>query len=96
MLFTTATSSRILLHMGHLTARDWTGVQTRLHKPSFKLTLASMFSVFSAGRLQAASPSGYNQVLPHARKDPAGGNFSAEISVNLGGFSRGPGQVLVH
>lgn len=31
MLLATVASSRILLHIGHLTARDWTEVQTRLH-----------------------------------------------------------------
>ncbi len=30
MLLATVATSRILLHVGHLTARDWTDVQTRL------------------------------------------------------------------
>jgi mRNA interferase MazF len=30
MLLATVASSRILLHIGHLAARDWTEVQTRL------------------------------------------------------------------
>jgi len=30
MLLATVASSRILLHIGHLTPRDWTEVQTRL------------------------------------------------------------------
>ena len=31
MLLATVASARILLHIGHLTERDWTQVQTRLH-----------------------------------------------------------------
>jgi mRNA-degrading endonuclease toxin of MazEF toxin-antitoxin module len=31
MLLATLASARILLHVGHLTQRDWTEVQSRLH-----------------------------------------------------------------